>query len=59
MRVQDLMTDPAITCHVDDDLDVTAKVMRDHDCAAIPAVGDGGKLAGMNSQPRVQKREAV
>lgn len=47
MRVQDLMSHPAITCHVNDDLHVAAKLMWDHDCGVILAVRDDGKLAGL------------
>jgi CBS domain-containing protein len=47
MRVQDLMSHPAITCHVNDDLNVPAKLMWDHDCGVILAVRDDGKLAGV------------
>lgn len=47
MRVQDLMSHPAITCHVNDDLNVVANLMWDHDCGAIAVVRDDGKLAGM------------
>lgn len=47
MRVQDLMSHPAITCHVNDALNVPAKLMWEHDCGAILVVRDDGKLAGM------------
>jgi CBS domain-containing protein len=47
MRAQDLMSHPAITCHVNDDLNVPAKLMWDHDCGAIIVVRDDGKLAGV------------
>jgi CBS domain-containing protein len=47
MRVQDLMSHPAITCYVTDSLNVPAKLMWDHDCGAIPVVDEEGKLAGM------------
>lgn len=47
MRVQDLMSHPAITCHVNDDLNVPAMLMWDHDCGAILVVRDDGKLAGV------------
>lgn len=47
MRVQDLMTHPAVTCHVNEPLNVPAALMWDHDCGAIPVVRDDGKLAGM------------
>ena len=47
MRAQDLMSHPAITCHVNDDLNVPAKLMWEHDCGTIAVVRDDGKLAGM------------
>jgi CBS-domain-containing membrane protein len=47
MRVQDLMSHPAITCHVNDALNVPAKLMWDHDCGVIAVVRDDGKLAGV------------
>lgn len=47
MRVQDLMSHPAITCHVNDELNVPAKLMWEHDCGAIAVVDDDGKIAGM------------
>jgi CBS domain-containing protein len=47
MRVQDLMSHPAITCDVNDDLNIPAKLMWDHDCGAILVVRDDGKLAGI------------
>ncbi|HEU4730401.1 MAG TPA: CBS domain-containing protein [Kofleriaceae bacterium] len=47
MRVQDLMSHPAITCHANDDLDVPAELMWDHDCGVILVVRDDGKLAGV------------
>lgn len=47
MRVSDLMSRPAITCHVHDDLNVPARLMWDHDCGVIAVVGDDGTLLGM------------
>ena len=47
MRVQDLMSHPAITCNVNDDLNVPAKLMWEHDCGVIPVVREDGKLAGV------------
>jgi CBS domain-containing protein len=47
MRAQDLMSHPAVTCHVNDPLTIPAHLMWDHDCGAIPVVRDDGKLAGM------------
>ena len=47
MHVQDLMTHPAVTCHVNDSLDLAAQKMLDHDCGALPVVNDEGKVTGM------------
>ena len=47
MKVQDLMSHPAITCDVNDGLHVPAKLMWDHDCGVIAVVRDDGKLAGV------------
>jgi CBS domain-containing protein len=47
MRAQDLMSHPAVTCHVNDPLTVAASLMWEHDCGALPVVRDGGELAGM------------
>jgi CBS domain-containing protein len=47
MFAQDLMTRPAITCHVNDPLSAAARAMWDHDIGAIAIVNDEGKLTGM------------
>lgn len=47
MHVQDLMAHPAITCHVNDSLDVAAQKMWDHDCGVLPVLNDEGKVTGM------------
>jgi CBS domain-containing protein len=47
MYAQDLMTHPAVTCHVNDPLNVAALKMWDHDCGALPVVNDEGKVTGM------------
>ena len=47
MHVQDLMTHPAVTCHVNDDLHDAAQKMWDHDCGVLPVVNDEGKVTGM------------
>jgi CBS domain-containing protein len=47
MQAQDLMSHPAVTCHVSDPLTVPAHLMWEHDCGAIPVVREDGKLAGM------------
>ncbi|HEX7838983.1 MAG TPA: CBS domain-containing protein [Kofleriaceae bacterium] len=41
------MSHPAITCDVNDDLNVPAKLMWDHDCGVILVVRGDGKLEGV------------
>ncbi len=47
MRAQDLMTTPAITCHVNDPLSRVAQELWSGDIGALPVVNDEGKLTGM------------
>ena len=47
MRVQDLMSSPTITCHINETLDIAAQKMWDEDIGALPIVDDGGQLIGM------------
>lgn len=47
MRALDLMTQPPITCHVNDPLTRAAKLMWDHDFGALAVVNDEGMLTGM------------
>jgi len=47
MKARDLMTHPAITCHVNDPLNMAAHRMWDQDCGALPVVNDDGKVTGM------------
>jgi len=47
MKVRELMTHPAITCHVNDPLNMAAHRMWDHDCGVLPVVNDEGKVTGM------------
>ena len=47
MQARDLMTSPAITCHVNDSLSVAAHKMWDADIGALAVVNDEGKLTGM------------
>ena len=46
MLVKDVMTNSPICCGPRDTLDRVAKMMREHDCGAIP-VREGTKLVGM------------
>lgn len=47
MRALDLMTSPAITCHVNDSLALAAQKMWDADIGVLPVVNDEGKVTGM------------
>lgn len=47
MRARDLMSYPALTCHVNDPLTVPANLMWDHDCGIVPVVNDEGKLTSV------------
>jgi CBS domain-containing protein len=47
MRAKDLMTTPAITCHVNDSLKLAAQRMWEGDIGALAVVNDDGKLTGM------------
>jgi len=47
MRAQELMTSPAITCHVNDPLNAVARRMWDDDIGALAVVNDDGELTSM------------
>ena len=47
MRVEELMSQPAATCNVNDSLNTAAMLMWEHDCGALPVVREDGKLTGM------------
>lgn len=47
MQANQLMSSPAITCHVNDTLSVAAHLMWDRDCGALAVVNDEGTLVGM------------
>jgi CBS domain-containing protein len=47
MRAQDLMTGPAITCHVNDTLSSAAQKMWNADIGVLPVVNDAGKVTSM------------
>lgn len=47
MKARDLMTTPAITCHVNDPLNVAAQRMWDHDIGMLPVVNDDGVVTGV------------
>jgi CBS domain-containing protein len=47
MRIEQIMSQPAITCREDQTLSAAAGLMWDHDCGVVPIVGDGGVVVGM------------
>lgn len=47
MRVEQLMSRPAITCHVNDTLHAAAHLMWQCDCGFLPVVNDEGVLTGV------------
>lgn len=47
MKIRDMMTSPALTCGVGDNLDSAAQLMWDHDTGAIPVVDDDGQIVGI------------
>jgi CBS domain-containing protein len=47
MHAQDLMTHPAVTCHVNESLAIAAHRMWEHGCGALPVVNDDGVVTGM------------
>lgn len=47
MRAKDLMSRPAVTCHVNDGLHIAAQAMWDHHCGAVAVTNDENKLVGI------------
>lgn len=47
MRVQEIMTQPAVTCRPTDSLNEAAGLMWDYDCGVLPVVDDGGVVVGL------------
>lgn len=47
MRVEELMTETAVTCRPEDDLATAASKMWDSDCGAIPVIDEAGVPCGM------------
>lgn len=47
MRIEQLMSKPAVTCSQDDSLNTAAQRMWEHDCGAVPVVGDDGTVVGL------------
>lgn len=47
MNVEQLMSQPAITCGPSDTLNTAARLMWENDCGVLPVVGDDGRLVGI------------
>jgi CBS domain-containing protein len=47
MRVEQLMTQPAITCRSSESLARAAQLMWENDCGSVPVVNEEGQLVGM------------
>jgi predicted transcriptional regulator len=47
MKIQEIMSKPAITCQVGDNLNTAAQRMWESDCGTIPVVNEGGRVVGM------------
>lgn len=47
MKVDQLMTQPAVSCRTDDTLGTAARLMWDHDCGVVPVVNDAGSVVGI------------
>lgn len=47
MRIAEIMTQPAITCHPDQNLTVPSELMWRHDCGAIPVVDEHNRVVGI------------
>lgn len=47
MQVQQIMSQPAIVCRVDEPGDKAAKLMVEHDCGVIPVVDHNDRIVGM------------
>lgn len=47
MRVKDIMSTPAQTCHADTDLGTVAGMMWEHDSGFIPVISSAGTVLGL------------
>jgi CBS domain-containing protein len=47
MNIQEIMSQPAVTCRPNDTLNTAAQLMWEHDCGAIPVVNDDNFVVGM------------
>lgn len=47
MRIEQIMSQPVLTCSIHDNLNTAAQLMWEHDCGAIPVADDEGRLVGI------------
>lgn len=47
MRIQEIMSRPAVMCGREDTLNAAARLMWEHDCGVVPVVDDVGRIAGI------------
>jgi CBS domain-containing protein len=47
MKVQEIMSQPAVTCRVTDTLNRAAQQMWEYDLGSVPVIGDGGRIVGV------------
>jgi CBS domain-containing protein len=47
MRIEEIMSSPAVTCGINDSLNTAAQLMWEHDCGSLPVVNDEGCVVGM------------
>ena len=47
MRIREIMSTPAVTCHPGEPLESAARLMWECDCGVVPIVDEDGCLAGM------------
>lgn len=47
MRVEQVMTQPVVTCRADETVNAAARLMWDEDCGSVPVVDAAGRAIGM------------
>jgi CBS domain-containing protein len=47
MKIQEIMTKPAVTCRQTETLNAAAELMWKFDCGAVPVTNDDGRLVGI------------
>jgi CBS domain-containing protein len=47
MRIRELMSQPAVTCRIDESLNTAARLMWEHDCGSVVVIDGDGALVGI------------